>query len=165
MGSRQSFSGEFRSAIVTKIMNRGEQTIEEVCAREGIGHSTAYKWLRNHANVGVMNKNNKLKKWTAEQKLNAIIETAAMNESNLGEYLRRAGLHSHQLVEWREDTLRGLAPIARQNQLQRDDRDRKIKELERELLRKDRAFAEAWALLILQKKIDLIWGSKNEDKK
>ncbi|NBO39534.1 hypothetical protein EBU99_13230 [bacterium] len=164
MGPRQSFSVDFRSAIVTKILNRGEQTIEEVCAREGIGHSTAYKWLRNHANVGVMKKNHKLKKWTAEQKLNSIIETAAMNESDLGEYLRRVGLHSHQLSEWREDTLKGLSPIARKHPFQKDDRDGKIKELERELLRKDRALAEASALLILQKKSTLFGGTKTRTK-
>ena len=38
-----------------------------------------------------------------------------------------------------------------------------FKQLEREILRKDKALAEASALLILQKKIALIWG--NEDPK
>lgn len=46
-----------------------------------------------------------------------------------------------------------------------DERDEKIKDLERELRRKDKALAEASALLILQKKIDLIWGNKGEDEK
>lgn len=35
----------------------------------------------------------------------------------------------------------------------------KIKELERELNRKDKALAETAALLILKKKADLIWGT------
>jgi hypothetical protein len=37
--------------------------------------------------------------------------------------------------------------------------------LEREILRKDKALAEASALLILQKKASLIWGTKDEDEK
>ncbi len=36
---------------------------------------------------------------------------------------------------------------------------KKIKELERDLQRKDRALAETTALLVLKKKADLIWGS------
>ena len=36
---------------------------------------------------------------------------------------------------------------------------RKIKELEKELQRKDRALAETTALLVLKKKADLIWGN------
>ena len=36
---------------------------------------------------------------------------------------------------------------------------KKIKELERDISRKDRALAETTALLVLKKKADLIWGS------
>jgi transposase-like protein len=146
-------------------MNRGNLTIDEICEREGVVRSSAFKWLKDHASVAVMKKHNKSKKWTAEEKLKIIIETSAMNEDDLGVHLRRKGLHSHQLIEWREDILKGLAPISRKQQSPKDDRDGKIKELERELLRKDKALAEASALLILQKKIDLIWGSKDEDEK
>ena len=165
MGQCQRFSSEFKEAIVTKIMNRGNLTIDEICEREGVVRSSAFKWLKDHASVAVMKKHNKSKKWTAEEKLKIIIETSAMNEDDLGVHLRRKGLHSHQLIEWREDILKGLAPISRKQQSPKDDRDGKIKELERELLRKDKALAEASALLILQKKIDLIWGSKDEDEK
>jgi len=45
----------------------------------------------------------------------------------------------------------------------KDERDEKIKKLEREILRKDKALAEASALLILQKKVNLIWGDNDED--
>ncbi len=69
-----------------------------------------------------------------------------------GAFLRREGLHSHQLQEWREEVLKELAPLARKPQSKKDERDEKIKALERELRRKDKALAEASALLILQKK-------------
>ena len=42
--------------------------------------------------------------------------------------------------------------------------DRKrIKQLERELARKDKALAEAAALLVLQKKVQAIWGDEDDD--
>lgn len=105
------------------------------------------------------------KRWTPEEKLKALSETHGMSEEELGVYLRREGLHSHQLNEWREEILKGLAPVARKPSVKKDERDEKIKALERELRRKDKALAEASALLILQKKIDLIWGGKDEDEK
>ena len=39
---------------------------------------------------------------------------------------------------------------------------RKIRELELELLRKDKALAEAAAILILKKKVQSIWGEEDE---
>lgn len=165
MRVRQSYSREFKDAIVTKIVNRGNQTIEDICTQEGIGKSTAANWLRDRAIVAAMAKQKTAKKWTAEEKLKAINETHAMSEEDLGAYLRREGLHSHQLDEWRDEVLKGLTPVARKASLKKDERDEKIKQLERELRRKDKALAEASALLILQKKIDLIWGNKGEDEK
>lgn len=40
---------------------------------------------------------------------------------------------------------------------------KKIRDLERELRRKDKALAEATARLILKKKAELIWGTLDED--
>lgn len=165
MRARQSYSREFKEAIVAKIVNRGNQTIEEICEREGVGKSTAANWLRARANVVSMAKQKTSKRWTPEEKLKALSETHGMSEEELGVYLRREGLHSHQLNEWREEILKGLAPVARKPSVKKDERDEKIKALERELRRKDKALAEASALLILQKKIDLIWGGKDEDEK
>jgi transposase-like protein len=162
---RQSYSREFKDAVVTKIMNRGNRTIAEICEREGVGLSTADNWLRARANVTAMTKQKTAKTWTPEAKLKAIIETSAMSEEELGVYLRREGLHGQQLQEWREEVIKGLAPAARKALPKKDERDETIKNLERELRRKDKALAEASALLILQKKIDLIWGSKSEDEK
>jgi transposase-like protein len=105
----------------------------------------------------------KSKTWTAEAKLRAIVETSSLSEEALGIYLRREGLHAVQLNEWREEAMRGLAPLGPRPVAKKDERDQKIKSLERDLRRKDSALAEASALLILQKKIDQIWGTKKED--
>lgn len=39
----------------------------------------------------------------------------------------------------------------------------RIKELEREVRRKDKALAETAALLVLKKKVQEIWGNSSED--
>lgn len=160
MGHRPSYSKEFKEAIAAKILNRGNRTVDEVCESEGIGKSTARNWLKGVTLSGMSKPS---KKWTPEAKLKAITDTHAMSGEELGEYLRREGLHSQDLKSWRDEILKGLAPA--QKVPKKDERDEKIRVLERDLRRKDKALAEASALLILQKKIDLIWGNKGEDEK
>ena len=43
--------------------------------------------------------------WTAEAKLKALVETAGLAEPELGLYLRREGLYSTQIMEWRAEFL------------------------------------------------------------
>lgn len=164
MGSRSQYSREFREAIALKIMNRGERTVAEVCEEEGVGHRTAANWIRPHASSSGMKKQKSTTKWNPEQKLKALIESASLSEPELGVYLRKEGLFSHQLEEWKKEFLSSMTPD-RKSRVVKDDRDKQIKVLEREILRKDKALAEAAAIIILQKKVNLLWGYKDEDEK
>lgn len=104
-------------------------------------------------------------KWSAEEKLKVINDTHALSEQDLGIYLRTHGIHSAQLNEWHADVLKGLAPVKPEKlSFKKDERDEKIKILEREIRRKDKALSEASALLILQKKIGMIWGTNDEER-
>ena len=101
-------------------------------------------------------------KWTPEAKLKAVFDTTNLADTELGHYLRKEGLYSNQVTGWRSDIIEGLAL---KPTFKRDERDDKIRGLEREILRKDKALAEASALLILQKKVSLIWGNSDADEK
>jgi transposase len=101
-------------------------------------------------------------KWTPEAKLKAVVDTTNLVDTDIGHYLRKEGLYSNQVTDWRSEIIQGLAV---KPNYKRDERDDKIRVLEREILRKDKALAEASALLILQKKVSLIWGRSDEDEK
>lgn len=159
MSVRQQYSKEFKDAIVTKIINRGDLGIAEVCAREGIKVGSAYRWMRRDT-LGVMKTKPASKSWSAREKLQAVSETLSTSEADTGLYLRREGLYGHQVDEWRGQVLASLEPTPKRPAV-KDVRDDRIKELEREILRKDKALAEASALLILQKKVSLIWGDED----
>ena len=163
MLERQKYSREFRAAIAAKILNRGNRTIEEVCDEVGIKKVTAANWIRLHVSPLEMKNQKSSSKWSPEQKLKALIESAPLSESELGVYLRKEGLFSSQLDEWRSEILSSMTSQRKSKAPKKDERDRKIKILEREILRKDKALAEASALLILQKKAQLLWGIKDED--
>ena len=111
-------------------------------------------------------KKKKSETWSAEDKLATIIESASFNEIQLSEYCRRKGLYKEQIDQWKKTVLSGYQSSSHlkkaQAQNSREDKQ-KIKKLERELQRKDKALAETAALLVLSKKWEAIWGENEED--
>jgi len=102
--------------------------------------------------------------WTAAARLEAVITTASLDEAGKNAWCRKHGVYPAELDKWRASCAAALAEPeeARASpQATRADRNR-IKELERDLLRKDRALAEAAALLVLSKKVAAIFN-KGED--
>ena len=102
--------------------------------------------------------------WTAGARLEAVITTAAMDEAGKSAWCRQQGVYPAELTKWRAGAVAALAEpedVRASPQATRADKKR-IKELERDLLRKDRALAETAALLVLSKKVAAIF-SKGED--
>jgi len=162
VGTRHHYSTEFKEAIVKKLLNRGHKTVAEFCEENNLKLSTVTRWQSNCANVSVMkNKKNKLN-LSAEKILKIVSETYSLSEEDLGIYLRKNGLHSNQLTEWRTEMLSFMSK-PKINLNKKDDRDVEIKSLKKNLRKKDAALAEVSALLILQKKANLLWPSPDED--
>ena len=103
--------------------------------------------------------------WTAGARLEAVITAAAMDEVGKGAWCREHGVYPADLDQWRLSATTALAEPeeARASpQATRQDKKR-IKELERELLRKDRALAETAALLVLSKKVAAIFNKAEDE--
>lgn len=102
--------------------------------------------------------------WTAAARLEAVISTAALDESACSAWCREHGVYPQQLQQWRENATQALAEPeeARASPQQTKHDRRRIKELERELRRKEKALAETAALLVLSKKLEAIFH-KDED--
>jgi transposase-like protein len=110
--------------------------------------------------------NNKLPdNWPAEAKFAMVLETAALSEIELSEYCRRKGLYPEQVSAWRQACISGQQPAKAQRQTEREQAKsdkKRIRELERELRRKDKALAETAAILVLRKKLNAYWGDDSE---
>ena len=159
---RQSYTVEVKDSVVAKVLSRGGRSVDDVCREVGISSQTVGNWLRRHAKVAGMKKPSELKKWSAEEKLKMLFETQGLDENEFGTYLRKAGLYSHQVTEWRADALKSLDEArARPQAAKRDERDDRIKELERDLTRMEKALAEVSARMMLQKKADLFWAERD----
>jgi hypothetical protein len=87
-----------------------------------------------------------------------------MNEAAKSAWCREHGVYPAELDTWRASCTTALSnpeDVRASPQATRADRKR-IKELERDLLRKDRALAETAALLVLSKKVSAIFN-RGED--
>ena len=106
----------------------------------------------------------KRRKFTAEYKRKILEEIDRCTEPGaIGEILRREGLYSSHLVEWRrawrEFGNAGLVPKQRgPKPIVVDDRDRKIAEQQREIAKLTARAKKAEALLELQKKVSELLG-------
>ena len=136
--------------------------MEEVARVLGVSSWSLYQWTKRYGNADVMKKNRRPGDRSVQEKLKAVIEFEGLEGDKQGEYLRRQGLHSDHIAGWKksmEAGLEGGGGLSAASRSEWAQDKKKIKELERDLHRKDRALAETTALLVLKKKADLIWGS------
>ena len=133
-----------------------ESAAVEVVSREvGVSVATLERWRAQAlAEPGAMTAG---QRWTPAARLEAVIATAAMDEATRSGWCREHGLYAADLEAWKCDAIAGLGdPRAASATEARQDR-RRVKELERELHRKDKALAETAALLVLAKKLSAVF--------
>lgn len=101
--------------------------------------------------------------WPAQAKLRAVLEAAALSDEELGAFLRREGLHEAQLEEWRQEAMAGALQSLSGKNSRAAARSTRERELERELRRKEKALAEAAALLVLRGKLEALSAEEGDD--
>ena len=157
------YSVERKAAVLRKMLPPLNLSVAELAQQEGISDGTLYHWRKQAMAGGDMSAVSKRKSegWSAESKLAAVVETALLSEVELSQYCREKGLYPEQVRAWKQACINGQQTAAQQRQADgaqaRADQKR-IRELERELHRKDKALAEAAAMLILRKKLNALWG-------
>jgi transposase-like protein len=163
------YSEEFKEQIVRKMMPPNAQSVAQISRDTGVSEQALYNWRNQYRHEGkaVPADPSNPENWSGANKLAVVIETAAFNEQQLSEYCRRKGLYPEQITRWKEAAIDGNESSSRpltKAEMQALKKDRKkIRRLEKELGRKDKALAEAAALLILQKKAQAIWGEPEDE--
>lgn len=152
-------SREQREAIVNQYIN-SDLSLREFADKQGIAKSTLYTWSRT---LDIKNiKGMKKTTLSAEQRFSIVLETATFSELQLSEYCRENGLYPEQIKQWKQaciDVNSENTPLIAKT----DKQDKKrIKELEKELRRKEKALAETAALLVLRKKFNALYGLDEE---
>ena len=150
------------------MMPPNSMSVAQVSRETGISEPTLYTWKNKYQSEGklVPADPSNPENWKGKDKLAVVIETAALNEHELSEYCRRKGLYAEQVTRWKEGAAAGNDNIERLTKAERrswQKEKKKSRQLEKALRRKEKALAEAAALLILEKKAQAIWGDGGEE--
>lgn len=159
------YSRAIKESVIRKVLPPESRSIREVSVEFGVSEQSIRNWI-DQANLGTLSiKDGELgpKALSIAEKYQLLLESAGKTEEQRGNWLREKGLHSEHLTLWNQE-IRGI--VTEKNNSAREELQsakNRIKELEKELGRKDKALAELAALLVLKKKLQSILGESEDD--
>ena len=157
----QQYSNGFRSRMVQRMAGPEGISATSLSKEVGVSQASLSRWLaaaRTVGSVGGSSDSSKARgskgsrNRTAHDKLRLVQEADSLSEDELGAFLRREGVHEAQLEEWRTAMLGALSSSTKKRPSTKSPEARKLKALEKELDRKEKALAELAALLALKKR-------------
>jgi transposase len=173
------YSEKFKRRMIERLTSPSGPSATKLSTEVGVSQATLSRWLRQARRLPAMRNDDHSnatppdsvpprapRSWSAQEKYKVVVEAAAIADADLGEFLRKKGLHAAQLEEWRavvaEAAQAALGARKKPRREQPKIDPRRVRELERELHRKDKALAEMAALIALKKKLELLWGDEDE---
>lgn len=166
--SYNRYPKEMKEAIIARMLE-GNETVTDIQRETGVGINTLYRWRDQALNQKGLSATTKYKnadKWSSQDKFMVVLETANLSEIEFSEYCREKGIYPEQVKEWKDACInandRAKESNGKVSKELREERKEKEK-LAKELARKEKALAEAAALLVLRKKANAIWGTDEED--
>ena len=159
---------ERKEAVLQKMLPPHNCSIAQLARDECISEATLYLWRNVARATGRLLPDNDHTPagWSSRDKFAAVLDSASLNDVELAEYCRKRGLYPEQIQSWRaacEQANDWEHEQSRQRKQAGQTERKQVRELERELNRKDKALAETAALLVLRKKAHAIWGKDADE--
>ena len=155
---KTQYSQSFKDQAIQKVLQRGNKTIQCIADELNINHHTLKNWMKNK-HLNKLNHPNAAKRpddWTLDERLQCLLESHALKDDALNAFCRQKGIFVHHLESWKKAFISSASKTTpASNKAQHE-----IKALKKELNRKEKALAEAAALLVLQKKFNAFWEEK-----
>ena len=166
-----SYTAGFKSRMVQRMAGAEGISAYALSTEVGVSQASLSRWLRDAPTVGVMSKKRmqsggRSPRRTAGDKFRIVLEASALSGDELGAFMRKEGIHSTQLEQWHsaaQAAAEGALKSTHAKASERTPEARRIKELERDLHRKNKALAEVTALLALKKRVQEIWGDEDDN--
>jgi len=148
----------FKQKMVQRLTGKSAVSASQLARETGVRQQNLSRWLQEARSLPTMADKPKpaaLREWTVEQKACVLAEAAKHDGEELTAYLEREGVKLAEYEQWRLALDEGGGASAATN--------KRIRQLERELARKEKALAEAAALLVLKKKVETLYGGDEDD--
>jgi len=159
------YARSVKVSVLKKILPPNNENIRSVAREMGMSEQTIRNW-KNESKAGKFTSETDEKSprsYSSKEKYHLLMESAKLSEKSLGRFLRERGLHSEHLTLWDQELREMVKQKSGQQDKEKKADKKRIKELERELARKEKALAEAAALLILKKKYEALLGDDEDD--
>jgi transposase-like protein len=149
------FSLAFKQKMVTRMIGRDGVSARQLALETGLRQQTLSRWLQEASSLPVMAVKRPKRDWSIEEKIQILAKASTLTGAELTDFLQREGVLQAEYEQWRlalgADGQASLATMKR------------IRTLERELARKEKALAEAAALLVLKKKLQALEADEDVD--
>jgi transposase len=161
------YSRSVKVGVLKKVLPPGNQSVVAVSRETGISHQTIRNWLKDCScgKIDFDDGDKSPRDLNDKEKYLLLMEAAGISDEEKGLFLRERGLQSEHLRQWDRE-LREIMDKKKQKNEKESRKnaaqEREIKNLKKELKRKDAALAEAAALLLLKKKMDALIGDQEE---
>ncbi len=170
---RQKYTEGFKLQAVEKVLTRSpEITLVEMADTLGVSRSALSRWISESRDQAFapLSTNNTMtthekrpQNWSLAERLKLIIQCDGLSDEAISEACRRQGVFPHHVSQWKQDMIsRQAVPADLKKQMTVKQLRDEIKALNKDLHRKNKALAETAALLVLQKKVNAIWGSDED---
>ena len=157
---KSSYTEAFKEQAVEKVLQRGTKTIQTIADELNVNHFTLKHWLKTYKRGCMSNEpaSKRPNDWRTEERFQLLMESSALDDAALNAFCRQKGIFTHHLEAWKNAFLfpPQTATKTASDKVLRDEN----KQLKKELNRKEKALAEAAALLVLQKKFQAFWAEK-----
>jgi transposase-like protein len=161
MIERREYTESFRQQALEKVFSRGSNPIRVVAEDLNMSYGTLRNWMkadRNRVQTKDGLRSKRPQDWSLAERLQMLMESHGLDEEALNAFCREKGIFRHHLEQWQAAFTAGGAVDTRSQLRELKDRNRT---LTRELNRKEKALAEAAALLVLQKKYQALWEEED----
>ena len=164
MKKKPTYSKAFRQQALEKVYNRGDRTVQAIADDLNINSWPLKNWMKLPKEVvesqaGLMTK--RPQDWSLSERFQLILDSQGKAGETLNAWCREQGIFPHHLHAWRKAFETGTSETVVSRAEWRELKA-SHQALQRELKRKEKALAEAAALLVLQKKYQALLEEKDE---
>ena len=149
----------FIEQALVKVYSRGHRSVKSVAEDLNVNHHTLKYWMKNKAVTDKSAPTAREKRpqdWTAAEQFAALRATHGLSGEALQAWCREHGIFAHHLTTWEANFCAEVNEPGTDARAVRTLKNQ-VAKLEREIVRKNGALAEAAALLVLQKKFRALW--------
>jgi len=147
----------FKQKMVQRLTGNNAVSASQLARQTGVRQQNLSRWVEEARSLPIMADKPKpaVREWTVEQKARVLADGSNIDGEELTVYLQREGVKFAEYEQWRIALEEGGRASASTN--------KRIRQLERELARKEKALAEAATLLVLKKKVEILYREDEDD--